>query len=59
MELNLTDEESRTLHDLLQTYLPDLEMEVARTDDREFRRMLLQRQELVKRLIEELNHPER
>jgi hypothetical protein len=58
MELRLTNDESRTLHDLLQTYLPSLEMEVARTDDREFRRLLLRRQELVERLIQELNHPE-
>ena len=58
MDLSLTKDETRTLHDLLQSYLPSLEMEVARTDDREFRHMLLQRQELVERLIEELDHPE-
>ncbi len=54
MQLTLTDEESQALHDLLLAHLPQLEMEVARTDERDLRRVLLERQEVAKRLLGEL-----
>ena len=54
MVLTLSDDEARTLHDLLSDYLHDLRIEVARTEAKEFRHALVLRQELVERLIDQL-----
>ena len=54
MQLTLTADEARLLHGLLSDYLPELRMEVARTDVKEFRHLLVQRQELVERVVAEL-----
>jgi hypothetical protein len=54
MHLELTDEETRTLRELLHDYLPELRLEVARTDAREMRLLLLKRQELAERLLAQL-----
>jgi hypothetical protein len=54
MQLNLSDHETRLLRDLLQNYLPDLRREVARTEDRTFRHELVERQNLVERLLDRL-----
>lgn len=51
MMLDLTDEETRTLRQLLHDYLPELRLEVARTDARDFRRDLVKRQDLCERLL--------
>ncbi|MGQ0704018.1 MAG: hypothetical protein ACT4PM_12880 [Gemmatimonadales bacterium] len=51
MTLTLTDEEARTLRQLLADHLPDLERETARTEDREMRRALARRRDLCERLI--------
>lgn len=53
MQLQLTDQETRVLHDMLHDYLPALKREVARTDAKEFRRLLIQREDLAERLLEE------
>jgi hypothetical protein len=55
MKLDLTDEEAHTLRELLHDFLPALRMEVARTDAREMRHLLLTRQELCERLLTELD----
>jgi hypothetical protein len=55
MQLQLTDQEARDLHDLLHDYLPALRREVARTDAKEFRHMLVQRLDLAERLLNELS----
>jgi hypothetical protein len=55
MELHLTDEETRTLRDLLHDYLPALRLEVARTDAKDFRHLLIQRQDLAERLLADLS----
>jgi hypothetical protein len=55
MQLQLTDPEARDLHDLLHDYLPALRREVARTDAKEFRHMLVQRLDLAERLLNELS----
>lgn len=54
MKLDLTDAEAHTLRELLHDFLPALRMEVARTDAREMRHLLLMRQELCERLLTEL-----
>ena len=56
MHLDLTDEDAGTLRELLHDYLPELRREVARTDAREMRLLLLKRQELVERLLARLEH---
>lgn len=54
MQLTLTDHEAGVLRDLLQDYLPGLQWEVARTEQHELRHMLVERQDLVERLLEQL-----
>jgi hypothetical protein len=57
MPLTLTDRESEVLRDLLQDYLPDLKREVARTEQHELRHLYVERQELVERVLEQLQRP--
>jgi len=54
MELTLTDEDARTLRDVLTEHLHDLRLEVARTEAKDFRHLLIGRQELVERLLAQL-----
>lgn len=54
MQLALTEPETEILRDLLIAYLPELKREVARTERRTLRHALVQRQELVERLLEQL-----
>jgi hypothetical protein len=54
MQVTLTDHETDVLRDLLHDYLPDLRREVARTDQHELRHLYEERQDLVERLIEQL-----
>lgn len=54
MQLHLTDQEAHDLHDLLHDYLPALRREVARTDAKEFRHLLVQRLDLAERLLVDL-----
>jgi hypothetical protein len=57
MQLALTDPEAEILRDLFLAYLPELEREVARTERHALRHALVQRQELVERLLEQLGTP--
>lgn len=52
MDIRLTEAEATLLRDLFRDYLPELEMEVARTEAREFRHLLVQRQELCERILD-------
>ena len=54
MQLTLSDEEAHTMRVLLHDYLPELRMEVARTDARDVRHELLKRQDLCERLLGQL-----
>lgn len=54
MILDLTPDDARMLHELLQDYLPEIKREVARTDVKTLRHELVLRQELVERLLERL-----
>jgi hypothetical protein len=57
MQLALTESETDILRDLLLAYLPELEREVARTEQHTLRHALVQRLELVERLLEQLGTP--
>jgi len=57
MQLTLTDEEARTLRDYLRDHFHDLQLEVARTDQKEVRHVLVARQNLVERLLAQLDQP--
>lgn len=54
MQLDLTPEDAGLLHGLLQDYLPALRLEVARTEAKALRHLLVRRLELVERLLAEL-----
>jgi hypothetical protein len=51
MQITFTDSEARTLRDFLRDHLQDLKFEVARTDVKSLRHTLLERQELIERLL--------
>jgi hypothetical protein len=51
MELTLTEDDARTLRDFLRDHLPDLRFEVARTEVKSLRHILLVRQELIERIL--------
>jgi hypothetical protein len=56
MQLTLSDEDARTLRQVLRAYLPDLRREAAGTDlgARELRHDLALREDLCERLLAEL-----
>jgi len=57
MPLVLSDEDAAMLRELLTDYLPSLRREVARTEQHDLRHFMVQRQELVERLLEQLGRP--
>jgi hypothetical protein len=54
MQLELSDTEARILREALNDYLSGLRREVARTEQHEYRHMLVERQDLCERLCQEL-----
>jgi hypothetical protein len=54
MDIALSDDEVQTLRAFLHDYLPELKFEVARTDGMELRHVLVKRQTLCERLLDEL-----
>ena len=54
MQLILSDDETAILRDLLADYLPALRREVARTEQHELRHLMVQRQDLVERVLDQL-----
>ena len=54
MQLTLSPDETVTLRDLLADYLPALKREVARTEQHDLRPLMVQRQDLVERLVDAL-----
>ncbi|WP_029214530.1 hypothetical protein [Kallotenue papyrolyticum] len=54
IRLELTTEDARILYDALQSYVSDLRMEIANTDAYDFRQSLKQREEVLRRIMEQL-----
>jgi hypothetical protein len=54
MQLVLSDAETVLLRELLADYLPSLRREVARTEQHDLRHLMVQRQDLVERILEQL-----
>jgi hypothetical protein len=52
MTIQLKDDEARTLRDMLEEFLPELKYEAARTEEKQLRHILYERQTLVERLVE-------
>jgi len=52
--LQLTTEEAGELHSILEGYFSELRMEIERTESGAFRAKLQSREQLVKKLIDEL-----
>jgi hypothetical protein len=59
MNITLTDHDVEVLRDLLQDLLPDLKREIARTERYELRHRLVERQNLVERILGEMLQPVR
>jgi hypothetical protein len=55
MQLTLTAQDAEILRDLLHDYLPELRREVARTDQRDLRHRLAQREDLAEQLLADLD----
>ena len=53
--LTLNDDEAQTLWSFLNDRLRSVQFEAARTDAREYRHMLLIRQDLIERLLAQLD----
>jgi hypothetical protein len=54
MQINLTTEEAEVLNEILTSYLSDLRMEISHTDSGFFREGLKERENLLKKIIEDL-----
>ena len=52
--IDLTESETSTLRDTIQSYLTELHTEISHTDDREFKAALRRRHELLRGVLEKL-----
>lgn len=51
MPIQLTEHEEQMLRSILERYLPDLRIEVANTDDKEYRKYLKEREAFIRELL--------
>ena len=56
INLDLTKEENDILAMVLESYLSDLRMEIADTDSMDFRESLKKRKDVLKKVLETLQH---
>jgi hypothetical protein len=54
MKLELSDDDARLLHEVLDTVVSDLSPEIADTDNPQFRRSLEQRRDRLKAILDSL-----
>lgn len=54
MRIDLTEREAAILREALASYLPELRMEIARTEAKEYRHGLFDREQLFERLLAEI-----
>jgi hypothetical protein len=55
IQLNLSQEEASTLKDALTTYISELRMEIADTEQQEFRQSLKKEEEILKKILESIS----
>ncbi len=56
VQLTLSQEEAKTLKDVLTDYISDLRMEIVDTEEQEFRESLKKEEETLKKILESLGH---
>ena len=54
MQLTLTSEEAKVLHEILTTHLAALRVEIGRSDHREYRDMLRRRNDVMEHIVAQL-----
>jgi len=54
VQLQLTEDEARTLLNLIKNYMPELEVEIHRTEDHEFREALKKKEKFLHEIIRRL-----
>lgn len=54
MPIQLTSKEEEILREILERYLPNLRIEVANTDDREYRKHLKEKEAFMKEMLARL-----
>jgi hypothetical protein len=59
LHLSITPEDATTLRELLEAALVDISREISHTDSREFRRVLVEREKAIERLLRETREHER
>jgi hypothetical protein len=54
LQIELTDEEQHILKEILESDLSDLRMEICETDDRTFKDMLKNKEQMMEKILEML-----
>lgn len=55
VSINITEDEAKVLHTVIDSYLSDLRMEIADTDRKDFREMLKHRKQVLIKVLGELS----
>jgi len=54
VDLKLTDDEAKTLLSLIESYMPELEVEIHRTEEHKFREALEKKEKFLKEMVRRL-----